>query len=152
MQVDFFHAQHAIRSRLFLRVCTLAFLLWMIMTCSQQSPKMINPSSESDWFANPSRESSYTSLRTVSTNPPRTPTSTFRPRQSSNLSFNNSTWSSRHDQHWSNAGEPATPTSQFFGVGHGHGRHGHDLGHRGSNEKLDMDHVRMLWPEESTGC
>jgi hypothetical protein len=122
---------------------------WMILTYSQQSPKMINPSSESDWFANPSRESSYTSLRTVSTNPPRTPTSSYRPRQSSNLSFNNSTWSSRHDQHWSTAGEPATPTSQFFGVGHGHGRHG--LGHRGSNEKLDMDHVRMLWPEESAG-
>jgi hypothetical protein len=49
-------------------------------------------------------------------------------------------------------GEPSTPTSRFFGLGLGQGTQGRPgLGHRVSHEKLDMDHVRMLWPEESTG-
>jgi hypothetical protein len=102
-------------------------------------------SSESNWFANPSRESSYSSLRTTSM--PRTP-QISRVRQPSNLSFGNSPWSSRTDNQW-NAGEPSTPTSQYFGVSHSSNSR---LGHRGSNEKLDMEHVRCIWPEQSTGC
>jgi hypothetical protein len=101
--------------------------------------------SESNWFANPSRESSYSSLRTASM--PRTP-QISRVRQPSNLSFGKSSWSSRTDNQW-NAGEPSTPTSQYFGVSHSHNQR---LGHRGSNEKLDMEHVRCIWPEQSTGC
>jgi len=106
-------------------------------------------SSESNWFAKPSRESSYSSLRTTSM--PRTP-QISRLRQPSNLSFGNSPWSSRTDNQW-NAGEPSTPTSQYFGVSHSHSSNSSSrLGHRGSNEKLDMEHVRCIWPEQSNGC
>jgi len=121
--------------------CVPFFVSRLKLTISQTQ------SSESNWFANPSRESSYSSLRTTSM--PRTP-QISRVRQPSNLSFGNSPWSSRTDNQW-NAGEPSTPTSQYFGVSHSSNSNSR-LGHRGSHEKLDMEHVRCIWPEQSTGC
>ena len=121
--------------------CVPFFVSRLKLTISQTQ------SSESNWFANPSRESSYSSLRTTSM--PRTP-QISRVRQPSNLSFGNSPWSSRTDNQW-NAGEPSTPTSQYFGVSHSHSSNSRP-GHRGSHDKLEMEHVRCIWPEQSTGC
>ena len=78
-----------------------------------------------------------------------------RIRQPSNLSFGNSPWSSRHTDNTWGERESSTPTSQYFGVSDtaNQGRYGvgAGLGHRDSNEKINSEGVRLLWPDP-TGC